>query len=88
MVLYVFLYLWTTKIQNYLVNSKNNWEKMLILNLFSVISQSETNKQIKHYYSIMDLTGKIIAILEPRGGVSNRTGNSWKSQEFVIEVPG
>ena len=36
----------------------------------------------------MDLTGKIIAVLEPRGGVSNRTGNNWKSQEFVIEVPG
>lgn len=36
----------------------------------------------------MDLTGKIIAVLEPRGGVSNRTGNSWKSQDFVIEVPG
>ena len=36
----------------------------------------------------MELTGKIIAVLEPRGGVSNRTGNNWKSQEFVIEVPG
>lgn len=36
----------------------------------------------------MELTGKIIAVLEPRGGVSNRTGNAWKSQEFVIEVPG
>ncbi len=36
----------------------------------------------------MELTGKIIAVLEPRGGVSNRTGNAWKSQDFVIEVPG
>ncbi len=36
----------------------------------------------------MELTGKIIAVLEPRSGVSTRTGNSWKSQEFVIEVPG
>ena len=36
----------------------------------------------------MELTGKIIAILDPRGGVSNRTGNTWKSQEYVIEVPG
>ena len=36
----------------------------------------------------MDLTGKIIAVLDPRGGVSNKTGNSWKSQDFVIEVPG
>ncbi len=34
----------------------------------------------------MEITGKIIAALEPRGGVSARTGNSWKSQEFVIET--
>ncbi len=34
----------------------------------------------------MELTGKIIACLEPRGGVSARTGNQWKSQEFVIET--
>lgn len=36
----------------------------------------------------MDLTGKVIAILEARGGVSQRTGNSWMLQEYVIEVPG
>ncbi len=34
----------------------------------------------------MEITGKIIAALEARGGVSQRTGNSWKSQEFVIET--
>ena len=34
----------------------------------------------------MEITGKIIAALEPRGGVSQRTGNSWKTQEFVIET--
>ena len=34
----------------------------------------------------MEITGKIIAALEPRGGVSQRTGNSWKMQEFVIET--
>lgn len=32
----------------------------------------------------MDFTGKIIAVLPERGGVS-RTGNEWKSQEYVIE---
>ena len=32
----------------------------------------------------MEFTGKIIAILQPRGGVS-KTGNEWKSQEYVIE---
>ena len=36
----------------------------------------------------MDLTGKIIAVLPPSSGVSQRTGNSWMTQEYVIEVPG
>lgn len=34
----------------------------------------------------MEITGKIISALEPRGGVSQRTGNAWKTQEFVIET--
>src|SRR5574344_1772495 len=34
----------------------------------------------------MEITGKIIAVLPERGGVSARTGNEWKSQEFVIET--
>ncbi len=36
----------------------------------------------------MDLTGKVIAIMEPRSGMSQRTGNPWMTQEYVIEVPG
>ena len=36
----------------------------------------------------MDLTGKIIAVLPANQGVSQRTGNPWMSQEYVIEVPG
>jgi hypothetical protein len=36
----------------------------------------------------MDLTGKIIAVLPANSGVSARTGNSWMSQDYVIEVPG
>ena len=36
----------------------------------------------------MDITGKVIAILPARSGVSARTGNQWMSQEYVIEVPG
>jgi hypothetical protein len=36
----------------------------------------------------MDLTGKVIAIMEARGGVSQRTGNPWMTQEYVIEIPG
>ena len=36
----------------------------------------------------MELTGKIIAVLPASSGVSQRTGNSWMSQDYVIEVPG
>lgn len=36
----------------------------------------------------MELTGKIIAVMEARGGTSAKTGNSWMVQEYVIEVPG
>ena len=33
----------------------------------------------------MEFTGRIIKVLEARGGVSSRTGNPWKTQDFVIE---
>ena len=33
----------------------------------------------------MELTGKIIAVLEPRSGVS-KNGNNWKVQEYVLET--
>ena len=33
----------------------------------------------------MEFTGRIIKALEPRGGVSSKTGNPWKMQDFVIE---
>ena len=36
----------------------------------------------------MELSGRIIAVLPANSGVSQRTGNSWMSQEYVIEVPG
>ncbi|MDR3127219.1 MAG: DUF3127 domain-containing protein [Tannerellaceae bacterium] len=34
----------------------------------------------------MEIRGKIIAVLPPQGGVSGRTGNPWKKQEYVLEV--
>ncbi len=34
----------------------------------------------------MELTGKIIHALEPKSGTSQRTGNPWKMQEFVLET--
>ena len=36
----------------------------------------------------MDLTGRVIAVLPAQSGVSQRTGNPWMSQDYVIEVPG
>lgn len=32
----------------------------------------------------MEFTGRIIAILQPKGGTS-KAGNEWKAQEYVIE---
>lgn len=34
----------------------------------------------------MEIQGKIIAALEPRSGVSQKTGSNWMSQDFVIET--
>lgn len=39
----------------------------------------------KNLKSIMEITGKIIAVLPERGGIS-KTGNEWKTQEYVIET--
>jgi hypothetical protein len=36
----------------------------------------------------MDLTGKIIAVMPANGGTSQRTGQTWMSQQYVLEVPG
>lgn len=36
----------------------------------------------------MDVTGKIIAILPAQSGVSQRSGNAWMKQEYVLEIPG
>ena len=36
----------------------------------------------------MELTGKIIAVMEPRKGNSKSTGNPWMSQDYVLEIPG
>ncbi|MCF0192583.1 MAG: DUF3127 domain-containing protein [Prevotella sp.] len=34
----------------------------------------------------MEITGKIIAVLDKRSGTSQRTGNTWASQEYVLET--
>ena len=33
----------------------------------------------------MEFIGQIIKVCEPRTGVSERTGNEWKTQGFVVE---
>ncbi len=34
----------------------------------------------------MEITGKIIAALEPRKGTSARTGSPWMTQDYVLET--
>ena len=34
----------------------------------------------------MEITGKIIVVMPAREGVSQSSGNPWKSQEYVIET--
>ena len=36
----------------------------------------------------MEVTGTIIAVMEPQSGISARSGNAWMKQDYVIEVPG
>lgn len=36
----------------------------------------------------MELVGTIIAVMPAQSGVSQRSGNAWMSQEYVMEIPG
>lgn len=36
----------------------------------------------------MELSGKIIAVMPMRSGVSSQSGNAWASQDYVLEIPG
>jgi len=36
----------------------------------------------------MDLTGTITVVMPAQSGVSQRSGNVWMSQEYVMEIPG
>lgn len=45
-------------------------------------------KTVNINYKMAELTGKVIAVLPLASGVSNRTGNEWASQEYVIEEVG
>ena len=58
------------------------------LSTFNFISYLCTQKQQKDIIYNMELTGKVIAEFNERGGISNRTGNEWKAKSYVLEVPG
>jgi hypothetical protein len=45
----------------------------------------KNQSEIINKKSQMELTGKIIAVLPERGGIS-KAGNEWKIQEFVLET--
>ena len=49
------------------------------------IARQETKHLI---YKYMEVTGKIIAVMPANGGTSQRTGQTWMSQQYVLEVPG
>ena len=36
----------------------------------------------------MEITGNIIVVMPAQSGVSARTGNTWMTQEYVLEIPG
>ena len=36
----------------------------------------------------MEITGNITAIMPAQSGTSQRSGNTWMRQEYVLEVPG
>jgi hypothetical protein len=71
--------------QNYKKNirrTKFSVKKFLILEHFCNFADRNQTLLINN----MEIEGKIIAAMPEQGGVSQRTGNAWKSQDFVIET--
>ena len=52
----------------------------------SIYSRKNSNFVCDFNLRDMEITGKVIAVLEARGGISTKTGNSWKTQDYVIET--
>ena len=48
--------------------------------------KGKTLKLETTYKLTMDITGRIIAVMEKRSGQSQRSGNAWASQDYVIET--
>ena len=36
----------------------------------------------------MEITGKLIASMPLKSGMSQKTGKSWQSKEYILEIPG
>lgn len=65
---------------------QKNYRKVFPIKNIYVISQSDKKRILYiHLFKNMDITGKIILALPLQEGVSQRTGNPWKSQDYVIE---
>ena len=52
------------------------------------ITRKEYDENDQNHYRKMELTGKIIAVMPANSGQSQRTGQTWMSQQYVLEVPG
>ena len=48
----------------------------------------ESHTKNETLYNNMELQGKIIAVMPANSGTSQRTGQTWMSQQYVLEVPG
>ena len=88
MFVFSFLLNWSTKILIFVGLEKFMPKNYVFQTIFCTFAGANRKKQLFTHYIYMDLTGRIIAVLPAQSGVSARTGNSWMSQDYVIEVPG
>jgi hypothetical protein len=88
MFVFSFLLNWSTKILIFVGLEKFMPKNYVFQTIFCTFAGANRKKQLFTHYIYMDLTGRIIAVLPAQSGVSARTGNTWMSQDYVIEVPG
>lgn len=67
-----------TKVRKLCVSVAKRWIKIRLIPQKIVLSPQKLKEQ-------MELSGKIIAVLPAREGVS-KAGNPWKTQEYVLET--
>ena len=93
LIFYVVFYI-RTKVAQTTLLAKKKGRKISIIYNKGVSSRSDLafddlcgrqNRNNNKTTTFMELTGKIIAVLAERGGVS-KAGNEWKIQEYVLET--